>query len=134
MVERPVTSKQPIMWECRYWLYRETGIEGSNPRSRGGLFVSKFYRVTHKFMGNKNIISNVLIVIGAAISVLTKANIGQVIGGWMAIGLLSWGLSALIRRMFKMTTENKKLTFSIIVILLASFSLFGTIVGKQNGV
>lgn len=86
-------------------------------------------------MGNKkDIISNVLIVIGAILSALTKANIGQIIGGWMAVGLIAWALSLLAGKIFKMTPENKKLTFSIIIILLASFSLFGTIVGRQNGI
>lgn len=38
MVKSPVTIKEPIMWDCRYWPCRETCMEAARSHSRGGLF------------------------------------------------------------------------------------------------
>ena len=36
MVKNPVKDKEPIVWDCLDWLYRETGTEGFGPHPAVG--------------------------------------------------------------------------------------------------
>lgn len=46
MAESPVTNRKPIIWGCRYWPYRETGMEVARPHPCGGFSVTYHLALT----------------------------------------------------------------------------------------